>query len=149
MPNGTGNTIRFNTGGGVQVDAAQAVTIIGNQTINNGGPEIDLVSGANAGITAPVLTSVTPRVAGQKRPQYDCMGTVTGTPGITTTRYVDFYGDSTNGQQVYLGRVLVTIGTSGVGSFRKIVNGGPGVVASSIRATATDASSLFGGTSEF
>ena len=146
LPNGTGNTIRFNTGGGVQVDAAQAVTIIGNQTINNSGPEIDLVNGANQGIAAPVLTSVKPRVAGQRTPQYDCRGSVTGVAG--TRRYVDFYGVSPLGQQFYLGRVLVTIGANGIGNFRKIVNGGPGGV-TSVQATATDASSLFGGTSEF
>jgi hypothetical protein len=149
-PNGSGNTIQSNEAGAIKVDVAQAVTIIGNVAIGNGGAEdepIVLVNGANGGIVAPTLTSAKPRVPGQKTPQYEVRGTVQGAVGQRF--YVDLYGNRfTDGKQYYLGRVLVTIGAAGVGTFRTFVSGGVGGV-SEIVGTATLANSLFGGTSEF
>jgi parallel beta-helix repeat protein len=149
-PNGAGNTIQSNETGAIKVDAAQAVTIIGNVAIGNGGAEVEpivLVNGANGGVVAPTLASAKPRVPGQKTPQYDVRGTMRGIAGQRF--YIDLYGNRfTDGKQFYLGRVLVTIGKDGLGTFRTFVTGGVGGV-SEIAATATLANSLYGGTSEF
>lgn len=147
VPDASGNAIVGNTTGGVLVDGASAVTIIANSYVNNGGSPIALVNGANSGISPPTLTLAKARVAGQKNPQYDVRGTVSGTAGQRV--YVDIYGERpADGGQYYLGRVLVTIGSGGTGSFRTLLTGSGGGF-ETLSATSTPASTLSGGTSEF
>ncbi len=147
QPNDSGNTIADNQNGGVRVDGAQAVTIIGNSFANNGGLPIELANGGNGSIPAATLTMARAVVANQKTPRYDVRGTVAGTPGQRF--FVDLYGNRpADGTQFYLGRVTVTVAASGIGSFRRFVNGGVGG-ASEVVATATLASTLVSGTSQF
>jgi hypothetical protein len=83
-------------------------------------------------------------------PQYDVRGTITGTP--RQRFYVDFYGNrAADSRQLYLGRVLVTIRSDGTGSFRYLATGDRGTSGGvdTISATATLATTLLGGTSEF
>lgn len=145
QPDQSGNEIRYNVNGGVQVAAANTATIIGNVVVANAGAkQIEVIGG----VAPPVLTVVTVKVPGQKTPNYDIKGTVTGTVGQRF--YVDLYSSRPgNGSQAYLGRVLVTIGKSGQGSFRTIVKGGPLGGGAAVSATATLASTLFESTSEF
>ena len=158
QPTGAENVIRSNGSGGVQVDAAGSVTIVGNEIVNNGANPTDpalqirLINSGNANVAAPTLTRATRRVSGQAAPQYDVSGTVAGAAGQRF--FVDLYGIRTaDGRQFFLGRVSATIGRTGTGSFRAIV----GSLASQlgnrsvdrIVATATPASSLNGGTSAF
>ena len=155
QPTGAENTIRGNVTGGVKVDAAVSVTIVGNQIVNNGTAltdQIKLANNGNANVVAPTLTAASKRVSGQAAPQYDISGTVTGPVGQRF--FVDFYGIRTaDGRQFFLGRVSVTVRGTGTGSFRAIVGSlasklGNGSV-DQIVATATPASSLNGGTSAF
>ena len=155
QPTGAENTIRDNLTGGVKVDAAVSVTIVGNQIVNNGTAltdQIKLANNGNANVVAPTLTAASKRVSGQAAPQYDISGTVTGAVGQRF--FVDFYGIRTaDGRQFFLGRVSVTFRGTGTGSFRAIVGSlasklGNGSV-DQIVATATPASSLNGGTSAF
>ncbi len=155
QPTGAENTIRGNVTGGVKVDAAVSVTIVGNQIVNNGTEltdQIKLANNGNANVVAPTLTAASKRVSGQAAPQYDISGTVTGAVGQRF--FVDFYGIRTaDGRQFFLGRVSVTVRGTGTGSFRAIVGSlasrlGNGSV-DQIVATATPASSLNGGTSAF
>ena len=152
-PDGDGNTIRNNAGGGVAVDASRNVTIIGNQVIGNGPlntKQIALLNGGNDGVSPPSINSVTPRTTYSATPQYDVVGSVQGMAGQRF--FVDFYGNqAATGTQVYLGRVLATIRNgSTMASFRYLatargVSGG----FNSISVTATVAATLVGGTSEF
>lgn len=147
VPDAAGNALIGNTSGGVLVDGASAVTILANSFIGNGGSPIALLNGANSGITAPTLTLAKARVAGQRNPQYDVRGTVSGTAGQRV--YVDVYGERlSDGGQYYLGRVLVTISSGGTGSFRTLLTGSGGGF-DTLSATATPASTMTGGTSEF
>ena len=155
FPNGSENTIRSNALGGVRVDAATSVTIVGNQIVNNAltpDNQIILLNNGNGGIQAPVIVSATKRVSGQRAPQYDVKGTIAGTAG--QRMYVDLYGNRTSdGRQFFLGRVLVRISTDGTGSFRVFV--GPAIKQAGaggvdqIVGTATLATALTGGTSAF
>jgi hypothetical protein len=147
VPDASANSLVDNSTGGVLVDGASAVTIIANSFINNGGTPISLVNGANGGISPPTLTLAKARVSGQRNPQYDVRGTVSGTAGQRV--YVDIYGErSADGGQYYLGRVLVTIGSGGTGSFRTLLTGSGGGF-ETLSATSTPAMTLMGGTSEF
>jgi hypothetical protein len=147
-PTAAANSIVGNVSGGVLVDAAQAVSIVGNSIASNGGLGIELLNGANTGVTAPLLTSAVPRVVGQKSPQYDVRGSVfrTGDGTQPQTCLVDIYGTNTaTSRQVFLGRVVVTIREgANAASFRLIV-GAIGAAFNQIVATAT----LGAGTSEF
>ena len=156
VPNGTGNTIRDNSVGGVLVDAAIHVSIFGNVLVRNGSSVVDdirLINGGNASIVAPVLISVATRSSGMLAPQYDIRGSVSGVAGQQF--FVDIYGNR-SGVQFYLGRKLVRVGSSGITNFRVIVNGparttgmgGSGGV-SQVVATATTAQTLYGSTSSF
>lgn len=147
-PTSATNTIVGNAFGGVLVDGAQAVSVVGNSIAANGGPGIALVNGANGGVVAPALASAAPRVIGQKSPQYDVRGSI-GRTGAGTEQQiysVDLYGTNTaTSRQVFLGRVVVVVraGASSA-SFRTIV-GAAGQQYDRIVATAT----LGTGTSEF
>lgn len=147
-PTAATNTIVGNGAGGVRVDAAQAVSIVGNSIASNGGPGIVLENGANAGVSSPLLASAAPRVIVQKSPQYDVRGSVgrTGEGSEQQIYFVDIYGTNTaTSRQVFLGRVVVTVrpGASSA-SFRAIV-GVAGQRYDRIVATAT----LGSGTSTF
>ena len=132
---------------------ARAITLIGNEIIGNGAagtPQIELVNGANDGIAPPVIDSVTARVRGQRMPQYDVRGSVSGEAGDRF--YVDFYGNrAVDARQIYLGRVLVTVRSGGVGTFRYLARANTSETGGvdSISATATVATTLLGSTSEF
>src|SRR5262249_32314051 len=54
---GAGNTIASNPGDGVVVASSNFNIIRGNSILGNGGLGIDLLSGGNMGLHAPVLTS--------------------------------------------------------------------------------------------
>jgi hypothetical protein len=142
------NTIVGNASGGVLVDGAQAVSVVGNSIASNGGLGISLVNGANGGVVAPALASAAPRVIGQKSPQYDVRGSI-GRTGMGTEQQVysvDLYGtDTATSRQVFLGRVVVVVRAGAASaSFRAIV-GAAGQRYDQIVATAT----LGTGTSEF
>jgi hypothetical protein len=151
-PDRDGNSVRNNVAGGVHIDAAQSVTVIGNEIIGNGlagVPQISLANDANGGIAPPALTSAAIRSAGQRMPQYDVRGTVSGTP--RQRFYIDLYGNrSADNRQLYLGRVLVTIRSNGVGTFRYLATADRAETGGveSITATATPALTLLGGTSQ-
>lgn len=153
LPNGSENVIRNNALGGVLVDAARQVTIVGNEFIGNGtgvADDIRLSNNANANITAPVIASATRRGAGLSNPQYDVRGTVSGPAGQRF--FVDFYGIRNDGRMFYLGRVLVTAGAGNTATFRAIVGPtrqalGNGGGINSIVATSTSAMTFGGGTS--
>jgi hypothetical protein len=150
VPNGTGNTITGNGGAGILVNASHRVTMIGNSIGSNAVAPIILQAGANSGVQSPTITSVINRVPNQAKPQWDVRGQVLGTVGQRF--YIDLYMDLAAGGQGYMGRVLVTVGVGGVGSFRVIVNGpAGGLGASGVKATATVATggTLFGSTSAF
>ena len=147
-PTASTNTIVGNASGGVQVDRAQAVSVVGNSIASNGGPGISLVGGANGGVVAPTLASAAPRVIGQKSPQYDVRGGIgrTGTGTEQQIYLVDLYGTNTaTSRQVFLGRVVAVVRAGAASaSFRAIV-GAAGQRYDQIVATAT----LGTGTSEF
>ncbi len=147
-PTAASNTIVGNAFGGVVVDAAQAVSIVGNSIASNGGLGIQLVNGANAGVTAPVLTSAVPRVVGQRSPQYDVQGSIARTGGGTEQQvyFVDIYGTNTStSRQVFLGRVVVPVRAGAASANFRVIVGAVGERYDRIVATAT----LGAGTSEF
>jgi len=152
-PDRTGNKILNNQTGGVTIDAAQAITLIGNEIIGNGTAgtrQIQLLNDANGGIAAPALDSVTARVRGQRMPQYDIRGSVSGAVG--QRYYVDFYGNrAVDSRQIYLGRVQATVRSGGIGTFRYLARASTSETGGvdSISATATLATTLLGSTSEF
>ena len=132
------------------MDAAKGVTIIGNQITGNTGLQIEQITNANGGITAPLITSATPRVIGQAAPQYDVRGTINRIAGSTGTQsmWVDLYGsNTTTGQQFYLGRILVAIRTGVAAMSFRVITKRAGGTFDQILATATSTVGL--GTSEF
>ena len=149
-PNTSGNVIRGNGSGGVLVDAAKGVTIIGNQITGNTGLQIEQITNANGGITAPLITSATPREIGQAAPQYAVRGTINRIAGSTgpQSMWVDLYGsNTTTGQQFYLGRILVAIRTGVAAMSFRVITKSAGGTFDQILATATSTVGL--GTSEF
>lgn len=155
-PDASANTIVGNGFAGVQVDGAQAVSIIGNAITANVGPkQIELLNNANAvlaptiaGVVRPSLTAATPRVVGQASPQYDVRGTVSrsGTGNTAQTVLVDIYGtNAATSEQFFLGRVTVTIRAGAENANFRVIVGRAGRRFDQIVATTT-----FGtGTSEF
>ena len=155
-PDASANTIVGNGLAGVQVDGAQAVSIIGNAITANVGPkQIELLNNANAvlaptiaGVVRPILTAATPRVVGQASPQYDVRGTVSrsGTGNTAQTVLVDIYGtNAATSEQFLLGRVTLTIRAGAENANFRVIVGRAGRRFDQIVATTT-----FGtGTSEF
>ena len=152
-PDRNGNQVRHNQAGGITVDGAQSITLIGNEIIGNGAagsPQIQLLNAANGGAGSPTITSAAIRSSGQRSPQYDVRGTISGTP--RQRFYVDFYGNrGADSRQLYLGRVLVTIRSDGTGTFRYLATADREMTGGvdTITATATLATTLLGGTSAF
>jgi parallel beta-helix repeat protein len=136
---GAGNTIAFNAGDGVWVDAGTGNTIRSNAIFGNGRYGIELTDGGNNGQAAPALSSAT-----------SSDGLVTGTlsaaPSATYT--LDFYvsdpNDPNQGQR-FLGSLSVTTDASGAVTFTSPALAGllPGQY---VTATATDS---LGNTSAF
>ncbi len=152
-----GNTIRYNSGAGVLVEAGSGVIIQSNSISSNGGLGIDLGgdgvslndaddtdSGANGLQNFPVITSITSSGSGST-----VNGTLTSTAG--TVFHLQFFANSfadPSGYgegQTFLGQTDVTTDGSGQASFSANLNSAiaPGKV---VTATATDPQ---GNTSEF
>lgn len=84
---GAGNTIVFNSGDGVNLNAGSGNAILSNAIFSNGGLGIRLVNGGNNSQSAPVINSAT-NVSGVTTIQ----GTLTSTPNTAFT--LQFYANS-------------------------------------------------------
>ncbi len=154
---GASNTIGFNTGAGVVVEAGSGVSILTNALYSNGGLGIDLGAdgvtqndagdtdtGANGLQNFPVITSISSSGSGST-----VNGTLDSTANTTFTLqyFASSFADPTGyGEgQTYLGQTTVTTDGSGQATFTATLNSpiAPGKV---VTTTATDPS---GNTSEF
>jgi parallel beta-helix repeat protein len=141
---GAGNTIAFNTGIGVNIDGALAVSnsVLADAIFANLSG-IHLINGANAGAVAPALTSGTAGTSTQ------VAGSLASTPN--TAFRVEFFanvGTDASGNaegQRFLGAATVTTDSSGHGTFDVTLTAAT-TAGEILTATATDPA---GNTSEF
>jgi parallel beta-helix repeat protein len=143
---GQANSIQFNGGAGVAVTASSAVQnqIAGNRIFDNGGPGINLGTGANNQPNSPGLTNAAVLFS-----SLWVQGGLNSVPG--TAYRLEFFA-SPNWTptgipegQTYLGSTNVTTDAGGNAAFTAVLATVP-AVGSVITATATDAA---GNTSEF
>jgi hypothetical protein len=112
---GQENIIAFNGAAGVQIDAGSGNSVLGDSIFSNTGLGINLTSGANNNIPAPVISSVT--TSGYYGFFTTIAGTLTATANTTYT--IELFTSPTNaaGQgQTSIGFVAVTTNASGVGT---------------------------------
>ena len=112
---GDGNSIAFNTGLGVLLDAGQGNGIFVNSIYSNGGGGISLINRANRVQAAPKLTSATQTSSG-----LTVTGSVDGFPGLSyQVRFFSDIGDPSGfGQgRTPLGSTFFAMDSSGTRSF--------------------------------
>ena len=152
---GAPNIISGNDGYGVSVESgASRVQIQGNAIDNNGLGGIYRASGTNADVAAPTITSavlVQPLMGSM---QLLVRGTATGL--ARQNMAIDIYATPPDpnstlpvGGRIYLGRITVTIGAGGWGSFSGTVLLGSAKLDDLITATTTLITPPVGSTSQF
>jgi len=147
---GTGNTIAFNGGDGVSVDASETATsgdaILRNALFDNAQLGIALVGGANGGQPAPAITSVTTTAT-----ETTIQGTLTGARAGTTQRIETFVSAACDASgagegERFLGAKSLKTNADGDGTFTlKIAPLAPGqwVTATATPAAAPQSTSEF------
>jgi len=126
---GDGNVIAYNTNDGIWVDGATTTgnSIMRNSIYSNGARGIGLFNGANAGLAAPAIDSVSGSVSGHTEPKcYPCT--------------VEVFSDNEDEGRTYRGYTATNNDTMGTWTYAGPVTG------PKITATITDAN---GNTSEF